>query len=92
MTDDVVKNDDTEEAEVEGVIPDFIPNTPAPIGEDDLLEDDPHTSFDQPVVAAEGFTDLYGVGAPKVGHDDYDDEEDEDELAEGFDTNDSEAY
>lgn len=92
MTDDVVKDDELEEVEHEGAIPDFIPNTPAPIGDDDLVDEDLHASFDHPVAQDDSLSDIYGVGAPKIHHDEYDDEEDEEVLDETFDTSASDAY
>ncbi len=94
MTDDVVKDDELEEVGAESAEPGFLPSTPAPI-DDDLVDDDPHTSFDLPVAPVDDtLSDVYGVGAPKVHHGDYDGDDDEEEemLAEGFSTGSSEDY
>lgn len=90
MTDDI-KDDELEDGVAANAEPNFSPNITSPVLDDDVVDDDPHASFN-PVAAVEEdpYIDPYGVGAPKVGNDeDYEDDEEEEVLSLDGD---SEAY
>lgn len=90
MTDDT-KDPEIDEETAASAEPDFSPASPAPISDDDAIDDDPHASFD-PVVAApdDDLLDPYGVGAPKT-NDGEDFEDDDLEEEEDFESS-SDAY